>query len=123
MWLMIIIILIYIIQSYFNNNNKNQLKIGDYQTKYFTEDSKKVFEQLEKDEVSVFNLRSFAMMEDEFLRFERISVCQSVSHLDSALSLHEQMQEKFRGRDLSHHEIHLEQMRNPDKIINIHLKC
>tara|TARA_R110002072_G_scaffold157128_8_gene307651 strand:+ start:102 stop:434 length:333 start_codon:yes stop_codon:yes gene_type:complete len=103
------------------NYKSNQIKIGNYQTKYFTEHSKNFFEQLEKDGVSILNLRTFAMMEDEFLRFEILTVYRNVSYIDSALSMHDQMQEKFRGWDLSHHKIHIEQMRKPDKIINTDL--
>lgn len=105
-------------------NQDDQIEIGDYKTKYFQQDSKNFFEMLQKESgYSEETLTEFAMMEDLFLSYEKETVCKGVSRLREAMMTDQQMKDRFQGWDFSYHQIHIQQMSKPTKLINKNLKC
>ena len=102
----------------------NQLTIGDYKTIHFQKDSKDFFEKVESEtNYSEETLQELAMMEDQFLSYERQTVCDSVSRLREASTFDQQMKDRFRACDFMHHQTHIKQMAEPSKLINKNLKC
>ena len=93
-------------------------------TKNFQEDSKKFFKMLEKESgYSEETLQEFVILEDQFLSYEKETVCHGVSRLREAMTLDQQMKDRFQGWDFKHHQIHIKQMSEPHKLINKNLKC
>jgi len=102
----------------------DQLSIGDYKTIHFQKDSKKFFEEVELEtNYSEETLQELAMMEDQFLSYERQTVCDGVSRLREASTLDQQMKDRFSALDFMHHQIHIKQMAEPSKLVNKNLKC
>ena len=97
----------------------NQVYIDGYQTTYFSPESKKLFDQLPAKK----SKKDFAIMEDLFNRYEKLTVCGGVSHLRLATELDQQMKERFRGWDLGYHRRVLNQIAQPSKMIDPNLKC
>ncbi len=119
MWL----ILAYIILTLYNKTSESdQISIGNYQTKNFSELSKELFEKVKKVYPEK-TLQELVMMEDLFMYYERQSVCGGISRLREAFMLDQQMKDKFRGVDFSHHQRVLKQISEPSKIIDPYLKC
>ena len=110
--------------SFINSRNYNdQEVIGTYKTKFFTRRSKELLEQMKLGGLSEQSLIEFAMMEDEFLRLEKQTVCHHISYLREAMTLDQQMKDRFLGWDFGYHQLHIRQMSQPSKIINKHLSC
>ena len=121
---MILAIILYFFLKDKKTGHSNQVQIGDYKTQYFQKDSKEFFEMLNKESgYSEETLQEFAMMEDEFLSYEKQTVCQNISRIREAMTLDQQMKDKFQGWDFMHHQIHIKQMSEPSKLINKNLDC
>ena len=118
MYLIIIgaLILLYMYQT---TPKDNQVIVDNYKTSYFSEESKKLFDQLPSQE----SKKVFAMMEDLFNRYEKLTVCGGVSYLKLATELDQQMKERFIGWDLSFHQRVLNQIAQPSKRIDPNLRC
>ena len=102
----------------------DQLSIGDYKTIHFQKDSRKFFEKVESEtNYSEETLQELAMMEDQFISYERQTVCDGVSRLREASTLDQQMKDRFSALDFMHHQIHIKQMAEPSKLVNKNLKC
>ena len=101
-----------------------QISIGDYKTIHFQKDSREFFENVETEtNYSEETLQELAMLEDQFLSYEKQTVCGSVSRLREASTLDQQMKDRFRALDFMHHQVHIKQMAEPSKLINKNLKC
>lgn len=111
-----LLILFYMFQ---NAPTDNQVVIDGYKTQHFSEESKKLFEQLPSQK----SKKDFAMMEDLFNRYEKLSVCGNVSYLKLATELDQQMKERFIGWDLGYHQRVLNQIAQPSKKIDPNLRC
>lgn len=122
-------ILIFMIAIMFSDDiNKllknKQIEIGDYKTTHYSQDSHNFFKQVELESgYSEETLQELAMMEDQFLAYEKESVCRGISRLREAMTLDQQMKDRFQGWDFMHHQKHIQQMSQPNKIINKHLSC
>ena len=101
----------------------SQEVIGTYKTKFFTKNSKELLEQMKAGGLSEQSLIEFAMMEDEFMGYEKQTVCHHVSYLREAMTLDQQMKDRFVGWDFGYHQLHIKQMSQPSKIINKDLTC
>jgi len=97
----------------------NQVTIDGYKTHYFSPESKKLFDQLPSNN----SKREFAIMEDLFNRYEKLTVCGGMSHLRLATELDQQMKERFRGWNLSYHQRVLNQIAQPSKNLDPNLRC
>lgn len=97
----------------------NQVSVDGYKTHYFSPESKKLFDQLPSSN----SKREFAIMEDLFNRYEKLTVCGGMSHLKLATELDQQMKERFRGWDLSYHQRVLNQIAQPSKNLDPNLRC
>ena len=101
-----------------------QIEIDGYKTQFFQKDSIKFFEKIKEESgYSDETLKELAMMEDQFLEFEKQTVCYHISRLREAMTLDQQMRDRFQGVDFIHHQIHIKQMSEPSKIINKDLSC
>lgn len=118
---MIYIILIFLLALYISraDETNNQVTIDGYKTIYFSPESKKLFDILPSNH----SKKDFAIMEDLFNKYEKLTVCNGMSHLKLALELDHQMKERFRGWDLSYHQRVLNQISQPSKVIDPNLKC
>lgn len=123
-------ILIFMTILMFSDNIKKtfqgntQIEVDDYKTLYFEKDSKDFFEEVKNTSgYSEETLKELAMMEDQFLEFENQTVCQRVSRLREAMTLDQQMKDRFQGWDFHHHQKHIKQMAEPNKLINKNLSC
>lgn len=114
-----IVVIILLFLMYKGKPEDNQVYIDGYQTVYFSPESKKLFEQLPAKK----SKKDFAIMEDLFNSYEKLTVCGGVSHLMLATELDQQMKERFRGWDLGYHMRVLNQIAQPSKIIDPNLKC
>ena len=85
--------------------------------------SKKMYNQMRKDEVSDNELKNFVQWEDRFLQVERNSVCSGVPRFIDAIAISDLIKRSFPKYDFSYHTIHLKQAAEPDKIINKSIKC
>jgi hypothetical protein len=101
----------------------SQVNIGTYKTKYFTPDSVKLLDQMKEGGLSEQSLMEFAMLEDEFMGFEKQTVCHHISYLREAMTLDQQMKDRFPGWDFNYHQLHIRQMSQPSKLINKNLSC
>jgi len=117
MWLLIFLILFFI---FIKRDTSDQVIIDGYKTTFFNKYSKIMFYELYKNK---HNVKEFAVMEDTFMRYEHDTVCGGVSHLQLAMALHETIKERFPGWDFSYHQIALNQMAQPNKIIDPTLRC
>jgi hypothetical protein len=97
----------------------NQVTIDGYKTHYFSPESKKLFDQLPSNN----SKREFAIMEDLFNKYEKLTVCGGMSHLRLATELDQQMKERFRGWNLSYHQRVLNQIAQPSKNLDPNLRC
>jgi hypothetical protein len=104
-------------------NNKTQASAGDVHSRYFGPDSMAKFKELQNTGVSTDSLKEFIAMEDQFLSFEKESVCNKVSRTTNAIALSQQIKERFTGYNFGYHENHIRQMNTPDRVINTHLRC
>jgi hypothetical protein len=119
-----IITLIIILMFGDNFKKSNQIYIGEYKTINFQKDSIEFYRKLEKESgYSVETLQEFAMLEDQFLSYEKETVCHQISRLREAMVLDQQMKDRFQGWDFMYHQIHIKQMAEPSKVINKNLNC
>jgi len=123
--LIILIFLIYLIinQTGYVKYKDDQVSINEYKTKYFTPNSLELFDELKEGGLSDQSLLEFATMEDQFMKYEHKSVCENVSYFREATMLNEQMKDRFLGWDFRYHQKHLQQIAQPEKIINKNLSC
>ena len=116
----IVILAIILILNIINvDKGNNQVTIDGYKTTHFSPESKELFDKLP----STYSKKDFAVMEDLFNKYEKLTVCNGISHLRLALELDHQMKERFRGWDLSYHQRVLNQINQPSKVIDPNLKC
>lgn len=120
MWWLLLVLLILIM--YNKSSEGTQVSIGNYETKNFSKLSKECFEKVQKVYPEK-TLQELLMMEDLFMYYERQSVCGGMSRLREAFMLDQQMKEKFRAVDFSHHQIVLKQIAEPSKLIDPYLEC
>ena len=88
----------------------NQVTIDGYNTKYFTPQSKFTYEQIKTKE--------FAMLEDQFMECEYLTVHRGVSHLRKAIEVHQKMKEMFPSLNLNYHNLALNQIGRPSMDID-----
>jgi hypothetical protein len=103
---------------------RKQIEVGDYKTTHYSQDSYDFFKKIELESgYSEESLQELAMMEDQFLAYEKETVCGGISRLREAMTLDQQMKDRFQGWDFMHHQKHIQQMSQPNKLINKHLSC
>ena len=78
---------------------------------------------MHKDGMSKEDLEKFVYMEDRFLQYEKDSVCSGVSLIVPATQLSNKIKETFPKYSFSYHTIHLKQIAEPKKSINLKIKC
>lgn len=125
-WVLILCLVLFIYYDNQDITSRDYVNILGYTSKYFYMshgESKKMFEKMENDNIAHESLKSFVMMEDEFLNLERISVCSGISQKVQAFALSDEIKNKFKGYDFSYHAKHLKQISEPDKVINRNIKC
>jgi len=121
MWVLLLIV--FIILTLYNKSSESvQVSVGNYETKNFSKLSDDFFKKVQKVYPEK-TLQELVMMEDLFMYYERQSVCGGVSRLREAFMLDQQMKEKFRAVDFSHHQRILKQIAEPSKLIDPYLKC
>ena len=82
-----------------------------------------MYEQMRKDGIPDESLKEFIMMEDRFLKLERLSVCTQTSRIIEAFGLSKEIKDNFLGYDFSYHAKHLKQISEPHKLINRSIVC
>jgi hypothetical protein len=102
---------------------KSQPSVGGYKTRFFDETSMQMLETMKRDGLSKRSLSEFVAMEDQFLAYEKESVCNRVSRLFDASMLSQQIKDRFPGYDFKYHNEHIRQMSQPNKLINKKLTC
>lgn len=123
-WLSIIIIVLLLIQD--TDTTSERVSILGYSAKYFymsNGESKNMYEQMRKDGIPDESLKEFIMMEDRFLKLERLSVCTQTSRIIEAFALSKEIKDNFLGYDFSYHAKHLKQISEPHKLINRSIVC
>ena len=123
MWtVLILLILVYFITKE-TKKSTTQVKIGEYKTNYFDKRSQETFEELKQEGVSQKSLLDFALMEDQFLGYEKETVCLGKNRKLEAMILSQQIKDRFSGYDFSYHTLHIKHMAEPHKMINKNLVC
>jgi len=77
-WLLISCLVLFIYYDNQDITSRDYVNILGYTSKYFYMshgESKKIFEKMENDNIAYESLKSFVIMEDDFLNLERKSVC------------------------------------------------
>ena len=125
-WLLISCLVLFIYYDNQDITSRDYVNILGYTSKYFYMshgESKKIFEKMENDNIAYESLKSFVIMEDDFLNLERKSVCSGVSQKVEAIALSDEIKNRFKGYDFSYHTKHLKQISEPDKVINRNITC
>ena len=81
--------------------------------------SKDTYILMQKDGMSKEELTKFVYMEDRFLEYEKESVGLGIPHIVSATVLSNKIKETFPKYNFSYHTIHLKQIAEPTKSINM----
>ena len=121
--------LLFMIVLMFSDNimqsiKRTQMDVGDYTTIHFGSDSRDFLKKVELESgYSEETLQELAMMEDQFLAYEKETTCRGISRLREAMTLDQQMKDRFQGWDFMHHQVHIKQMSQPNKLINKNLSC
>jgi hypothetical protein len=120
MWFVIVIMVLLLLLW---ANSKTQASAGDVQSRYFGPDSMAKFKELQGSGLSTDSLKEFIAMEDQFLAYEKESVCNKVSRTANATAISQQIKDRFAAHSFSYHDDHIRQMTTPDRLINKNLKC
>ncbi len=121
MWIPVIIFILFLL---FLNDTSTQPTVDGYKAKFFGERSRAQYNMMKNDGLSTSSLKEFLIMEDQFLSYERETVCHKVSRIRNAAALSRQIKDRFQGYDFSYHDdVHLKQMDSPDRAINKELTC
>ena len=91
----------------------------------FGPDSYEMYKSMVDAGLSLQSLREFVDMENKFLEYEVKSVCRLPvkNYFTEASELSQLMRERFPAFDFKHHQVHLNQIGDPLKVINKNLKC
>ena len=126
--LIVISILIFILtREYKTKNIQAHVPGTQYETTHFGQSggrSLEIFDHMKHQGVSHETLLKFVTMEDQFLAYEKQSVCNGRRDVKIlAISLDKEIKETFPGYDFSYHVTNLKQIYEPEKMVNRHLKC
>ena len=100
-----------------------QPSVDGVRSRFFGPDSVAKFKELKDTGVSSESLKEFLSMEDQFLAYEKETVCNKVSRITNATAQSQQIKDRFVGYDFSYHNDHIRQMSSPDRVINTNLVC
>ena len=78
---------------------------------------------MKKQNMSNENLEMFLILEDRLLGLEKLSVCHKQSYMKEAVSISNQIKNRYIGYDFSYHSKHIKQISEPHKIINRKIRC
>lgn len=121
MWILVALFVLFL--AWWSESDAQPSESG-YKTRNFGPDSLKMYVTMKDNGVSSETLRDFLMLEDQFLGYERETVCAGVSRIRNAVALSRQMRERFPGYDFRYHDdVHIKQMDTPSRVINKNLMC
>tara|TARA_R110002096_G_scaffold83167_2_gene193114 strand:+ start:277 stop:669 length:393 start_codon:yes stop_codon:yes gene_type:complete len=102
-----------------------QVSEGNYTTNNFEicPQSRQMFARMQKSQMQSQELKKFLIMEDRFLEYEKISVCQSRDKQLEAGALDQAIREEFPGYDFTYHNQQLKQIAEPMRKVNPCLVC
>ena len=121
MWIVVALFVLFLL---FWSDSNSQPSEDGYKAKNFGPDSMDMYLLMKANGLSSSSLRDFLIHEDQFLKYERETVCNNVSRLTNAVALSRQMRERFKGYDFSYHDdVHIKQMDSPNRVINKNLTC
>ena len=102
-----------------------QVSEGNYTTNNFEicPQSRQMFDKMKRDHMEPSDLKKFLIMEDRFLEYEKISVCQSRDKQLEAGALDQAIREEFPGYDFTYHNQQLKQIAEPMRKVNPYLVC
>ena len=121
MWVWVALFVLFLL---FWKDSSSQPSEGGYKTRNFGEDSTKMYTLMKMNGVGSESLRTFLIMEDQFLQYERETVCSGISRIRNAIALSQQIKDRFVGYDFSYHDdVHIKQMDTPNKVVNKELTC
>lgn len=81
--------------------------------------SKDTYTLMHTDGLSNEDLKKFVDMEDQFLECEKLAMSTGVTDIVKATILSNKIKETFPKYNFSYHTIHLKQIAEPNKIVNI----
>lgn len=121
MWILLALFVLFL--TWWSETDAQPSEDG-YKTKNFGTGSLKMYAAMKRNGMSSETLRDFLMLEDQFLGYERETVCHGVSRLRNAMALSRQMRERFPGYDFTYHDdVHIKQMDTPNRVVNRELVC
>ena len=85
--------------------------------------SKDTYVLMHKYGMTKEELDKFVYMEHRFLQYEKDSVCLGIPQIVPATVLSNKIKEAFPKYNFSYHTIHLKQIAEPKKSINLKIKC
>ena len=85
--------------------------------------SKDMYLRMHADGMHRDMLKKFVHLEDRLLEFEKISVCSGVSKIVEATLISNKIKQLFPKYNFPYHTIHLKQVAEPDKYINLLVSC
>ena len=106
------------------NDQRNMEEVEGSKHFYLSDGkSKQIYEQMKRDKLSEQSLKEFVYMEDRFLQLEKMSVCQQISYASEATGISENIKTRFGHYDFRHHQVHIKQCSEPNRLINHKIIC
>lgn len=85
--------------------------------------SRNMYLNMHRDGMSRDKLKRFVQLEDRLLHLEKLSVCSGLSHIVQATIISNKIKESFPKYTFSYHTIHLKQIAEPNKGVNLKITC
>jgi hypothetical protein len=121
MWVLIALFVLFLIMV--SESSAQPSEMG-YKTKFFGKDSTAMYNLMKNNGLSSESLRTFLIMEDQFLKYEKETVCSGFSRITNAAALSRQIKDRYVGYDFRYHDdVHMRQMSTPKKVVNTELTC
>lgn len=120
------LVVLFIILHNASQNQGEEVGVLGYKTRFFhvsTGASKRTYEKMKYDGVHPDRLKEFIMLEDQFMRLVRMTVCTGVSRRNQGYALSDEIKEKFKPYDFEYHVALLKQIAEPHKVIIQNIRC
>ena len=85
--------------------------------------SRDMYLRMRSDGMNEDGLKKFVLMEDRLLQIEKMSVCSGIPHIVEATTLSNMIKDVFPRYNFSYHTIHLKQVAEPTKTVNMRVTC
>ena len=85
--------------------------------------SKDMYLRMHADGMHRDMLKRFVHLEDRLLEIEKMSVCSGIPKIVEATLISNKIKDIFPKYNFAYHTIHLKQVAEPNKLVNINVRC